>query len=221
MQARRFLQAAGGALCALAALLLIDCPLTPEGRQGGELPSGDSELYSELFEEPEGSPGTRVFLVNDPDLWGPYGSTLWYLTGSSQEPFAMLDLELTKFSGDGSAGFGAVLCHREDPGLGETMLVVMINTRQQFIIGEVVGTEFQAIVPWTDCAALAAGSAVNRLRVRREGEVFTVSFNGLEARSFRDEQAPQHLGGSDGLIAVISPLDRFPLTAVHVVFRQL
>jgi hypothetical protein len=217
MTIRRFPRAAWAAA---AVLLLSDCPLTPEEEEG-DIPDVAVEPQSELFVEQDGAPGTFVFLTNDPDLRGPYGCTLWALTESAQEPFMERELEVAKLSGEGSAPFGAVICHREDDVWGETMLVVMINANKKYIVGEVIGAEFKAIVPWADCEALFAGSAVNRLGVRREEEVFTVSFNGQEAFSFRDEEAPLHSGGADGLIVVISPLDRFPGTAVHVVFKEL
>jgi len=217
MSYKGFLRAA---CAALAAMFLSDCPLTPEDDETAGIPGGTIEQRSELFEENEGQAGIYVFLTNDLDLWGPYGCTLWALTGTQQQPFAVRELELTKLSGNRSAGFGLVLCHYRDEELGETMLVVMINTKRQFIIGEAVGAEFQAIVPWTDSPALFAGYTANRLRVQRDGEIFRVFLNGQPTASFRDENAPLHSGGADGLIVVISPLDRFPETPVHVVFKE-
>ena len=217
MSHKGFLRAA---CAALAAMFLSDCPLTPEGDGEAGIPGGTIEECSELFEEPEGQPGTFVFLTNDRDLWGPYGCTLWALTGTQQQPFAVRELELTKLSGNSSAGFGLVLCHYRDEDLGETMLVVLINTKGQFIIGEAIGAEFQTIVPWTHSPALLTGYNANRLRVQRDGESFRVFLNGQPAATFRDENAPLHSGGADGLIVVISPLDRFPETPVHVVFKE-
>jgi hypothetical protein len=205
----------------LAAALLSACPFTYEGREPAGVPGEDIEQRSDLFVPQQQNPGKRVFFTNDPDLWGPYGCTLWTLTGIRQEPFVQRGLALQKISGDAEAGFGAILCHRDDPEWGETMLVVLINTRKQYTIGEVTGTQFRYLLPWAECPALVAGYALNRLRVQSDGQKFQVYFNGLPACDFRDEEAPLHPGGDDGLIVVISPQDRFPQSGVHVVFEEL
>ncbi len=205
----------------LAALLLSDCPFTSERQESGGVPGEDIAQRSDLFVPQEESPGKYVFFTNDPDLWGPYGCTLWTLTETRQEPFVERGLALQKISGDASAGFGAILCRRDDPLWGETMLVVLINTRQEFTVGEVTGTQFQYLLPWAECPALVAGYALNRLRVRSDGQKYRVYFNGLLACDFQDTEEPLHPGGDDGLIVVISPQDRFPDTGVHVVFEEL
>jgi hypothetical protein len=214
------LHRAGAALLPLL-LLLSDCPLSRNATEGGAVPGEDGEQRSDLFVLQAGSPGRYVFLTNDPGLWGPYGYTLWTLTGACQRPFVSRELQLQKVSGDDSAGFGAVLCHEHDGLLGDTMLVLLINTRRQYTIGEVCGTQFRYLVSWSECPALLAGSALNRLRIERDGEAFRVFFNGLPACSFLDEEAPLHSQGEDGLLVVISPQDRFPKCPVHVVFQEL
>jgi hypothetical protein len=205
----------------LTAVLFSACPFTSERVRPGLFPGEDIEQRSDLFVPQGQSPGKYVFFTNDPALWGPYGCTLWTLTETRQEPFVQRNLALQKISGDASAGFGAILCRREDELLGETMLVVLINTRRQYTVGEVTGTQFQYLRPWAECPALAAGYALNRLRVQGDGESYSVYFNGVLACEFQDEEAPLHLGGDDGLIVVISPQDRFPQTGVHVVFEEL
>ncbi len=202
-------------------LLLSDCPLTRETMEDGTVPGEDGEQRSDLFVPQPGAPGKYVFFTNDPGLWGPYGYTLWTLTGARQQPFASRELQLQKISGDGSAGFGAILCHDRDELLGDTMLVVLINTHRQYTVGEVCGTQFRYLVSWTECPALLAGYAFNRLRVQRAGESFSVFFNDFPACSFQDEEEPVHSEGDDGLMVVISPQDRFPENGVHVVFQEL
>ncbi len=205
----------------LAVLLASACPFTSEKPEPGGVPGEDIQLRSDLFVAQEENPGKHVFFTNDPDLWGPFGCTLWTLSETSQEPFVERGLALQKISGDASAGFGAILCRRNDPLWGETMLVVLINTRRKFTIGEVTGTQFQYLLPWTECPALVAGYALNRLRVQNDGQKFRVYLNDVPACDFEDSEAPLHSGGDDGLIVVISPQDRFPETGVHVVFEEL
>jgi hypothetical protein len=217
MKIRRLLSGAS----LLAILILDSCPITPIPEEPGAVPDNDIALLSELFEQSKEDPRTRVFFTNDPALQGLYGSTAWTLTGSRQEPFAARELLLQKASGDGAAGFGILLCCRQDEQLGETMLVVLINTRRKYTVGEVTEAQFKYLVPWTECTALVEGKALNRLRVQSSGEGFSLYFNGILACSFQDEEEPLHPGGDDGLIVVISPLDRFPQTGVQVVFREL
>jgi hypothetical protein len=216
MMRRRFL---AWMAAALASLLLSACPLTREGEQD-VLPEETPEVRTELF-EPQTEAGTFSFLTNDPDLWGPYGSTLWALTGGPQQPFVARELELAKISGDESAGYGAIICHYSDAQGGETMIAVLINTKRQFLVGEITGASFKTILPWAESPALLAGyNAANRLRLEADGLGFSLLLNGQKAASFRDEEEPLHPGGADGLIVVISPLDRFPQTPVHVLFRE-
>jgi hypothetical protein len=218
MSRLRLLAAAG---LALAAVLLADCPLTREQGDRADIPEETPEVNTELF-EPQTEPGTFLFVTNDPALWGPYGSTLWALTGTGQQPFTARELELAKISGNESAGFGAVFCHYTDPERGETMIAVMINTKRQFLVGEITAASFETILPWGESPALLSGyNAANRLRLESDGSSFSLLLNGQPAASFADEEAPFHAGGADGLIVVISPLDRFPATPVHVLFREL
>lgn len=221
-------------LPALIAVLLLlmssGCPMTPAGFDGYE-PAIDAEFEqrSDLFVEDGEEPGSYEFFTNDPDLWGPYGYTLWALMdGERQEPFAARQVVLSKASGDGSAGYGVVICHYDtgDPELGETMLVVMINTKQKFLVGEVTGARFESIIWWTHTEKLTAGYNVpNTIRIEYDDgtSVFSLHVNGSEqaVATFRDEQAPFHSGGADGHIVVISPLDRFPQAPVHVLFTEI
>ena len=218
MKTGRLLRAA---VLLLAIALLSDCPFTSDTGAENEIPAEQIQQRSDLFVPQEDDSGKYTFFTNDPALWGPYGCTLWALTGTRQEPFAERGLAMQKISGDAAAGFGAILCHRDDQLWGETMLVVLINTRQEYTVGEVTGAQFQYLQPWAQCPALVAGYALNRLRVQSDGDGFSVYFNDALAGSFQDEEAPLHLGGDDGLIVVISPQDQFPETGVHVVFEEL
>ncbi len=207
----------------VAALLLAGCPITPRAGDEADLPEGGIEEHSELFVDDAGSPPTTVFQTNDPRFWGPYGCTLWTVRGSPQTPFASREVTAAKVSGDGSAGFGLVFCAYEsaDPLVGETMLVVMINTQRELIVGEVAAGQFRELVPWTFCAALKAGySQENTIGLAAASGEIVVTLNGSEAVRVRDEDPPLHEGGADGYLVVISPLDRFPEIPVHVVFRE-
>jgi len=178
----------------------------------------------DLFVDAEG--GGYELTTNDSAFWGPYGYTLWALKGAEQTPFTGREVSLCKTSGDDSAGYGIVICHYEDadPGIGETMLVVMINTNRQYIVGEVMGAEFTQIVAWTYSDRLLANKGqTNVVRVDYDGVLkeYILRLNGTEVKSFRDDEAPIHsAGGGNGYIAVISPLDEFPAVPVQVTFMD-
>jgi hypothetical protein len=210
-------------LCLLTlALLAAGCPgpYSP----GIDLPgvTGELEMNTDLFVEDNGHPGTFVFETNDSAYWSSSGYTLWAMDGVERDPFVSKTVRMYKSSGNNWAGYGLVLCHydTEDPAFGETMLVAMINNEGEYIVGEVVDGTFSAFLGWTICDALKKGSgAPNTIGIVLTGGVFSLSFNGVEAYTFRDDEAPLHAKGRDGFIVVISPQDRFPQTPVSVHFE--
>jgi hypothetical protein len=201
------------------AVLFTGCPSPTEKVPGPENPEGGQVAeHSELF-VPDG--GTVTFTTNDSAYWTENGFTLWAPTGGSQDPFSSLERTLTKSEGDGDAGYGLVFCHYDtgDSALGETMLVVMVNTKGKYIAGEVIGSTFTAFFPWTYSSSLASGLGVaNRLKVSFSVGEFVISLNNNEVKRFSDSEAPLHTQGADGYIVVISPSDSFPDHPVTVVF---
>jgi hypothetical protein len=176
-------------------------------------------MHSDLF-VPES--GNVTFTTNDPAYWTERGYTLWAPTGGSQSTFTLLERKLTKTEGDAYAGYGLVFCHYDtgDSALGETMLVVMVNTKGKYMAGEVVGSIFTAFFPWTYSSRLATGLGVaNRLKVTLSGGEFVIYLNDEEAKRFIDSEAPLHTQGADGYIVVISPSDSFPQHPVTVRFE--
>ena len=204
---------------------LAGCPITPETDRDEYDSTGVTiEEKSELFVE---SPlNITVFQTNDTGLQGPYGTTLWTSSGMSQDPLVSREVIARKITGDDDAGYGLVFCHYDtgDPAVGETMLVVMINTRCEYTVGEVIGAEFRAVVPWTGSAALSLGyNQNNTIRIEYDsvrGD-FSLLLNGVAVTTFRDDEPPYHTGGADGFVVVISPLDEFPETPVHVEFQEI
>ena len=104
------------------------------------------------------------------------------------------------------------------------MLVAMINTQREFIVGEVTGVSFSEIVPWTESGYLRMGyDQANVMKVTYDpGEKeFSLFLNGGLAAHFRDDSGPFHdAGGGNGYIVVISPRDDFPHDSVHVIFQE-
>ena len=196
------------------------CP-SPSGTTTGPSnpEAGQVAMRSDLF-VPDG--GNVTFTTNDPAYWTENGYTLWAPTGGSQSTFASLERKLTKTEGDGDAGYGLVFCHYDtgDSALGETMLVVMLNTKGKYIAGEVVGSTFTAFFPWTYTSTLSPGLGVaNRLKVTLSGGEFVIFLNDNEVKHFTDSEAPLHTQGADGYIVVVSPSDSFPRHPVTVQFE--
>jgi hypothetical protein len=216
------------AIPVVIAVLLTGCPQTPLPEQdpeaGGE--EGGVEKVDALFVPSTGDPATIVFKTNDTAYWGPYGYTLWTLTGDAEPAFNGREVVLNKVSGNDTAGYGVVFCCYDtgDASLGETMLVVMINTRREFIVGEVTGAAFTEIVPWTESENLFAGynqENIVKLSYNSAAAEFTLLVNNGEVAKFRDDIAPYHdNGGRSGYLIVISPLDSFPGSPVHVIFKE-
>ncbi len=211
-------------LALIAALLVLSgCPISPRGDEEPVPAAGGVEEHSELFVADDGSAETIRFETNDARYWGPYGYTLWTVRPAAQSPFVSREVTAAKESGDAAAGFGLVFCAYDsgDPLIGETMLVVMINTQREYIVGEVSGGSFRELVPWTACAWLKLGyGQENTIALSADSGEIVLSLNGAEAARFRDEDPPLHDGGADGYLVVISPLDRFPDVPVSVIFRE-
>ncbi len=204
-------------------VLLAGCP-APGGQYPDPTGPGAIQEVNDLFVDSGG--GAFTFTTNDDAYWGPYGYTLWALKGAAQTPFTSREVDVCKSSGAEFAGFGIVICHyaHPDPNIGETMLVIMINARQQYIVGEVAGAEFQEIVPWTTSSRLLATiGQTNTLRVEysEATKEFSLFINGDFVKSFTDEEAPFHTqGGNNGYIVVVSPLDDFPAVPVQAMFQE-
>lgn len=207
----------------LVSALAAGCPLpgswTPAD-EGGD--SGVIEESSALFEPVEGLPGVRDFWTNDTRYEGGDGHTFWTPVGDVLEPFREQAAALTKFCGNGRAGYGIVFCHGTAEDGRESMLTAMINTAGEFIVGEVTGAAFTALIPWTACSWLKTGyNQRNEVRVTLSDGTFALRLNGRATAEFEDSEPPFHETGRGGFIAVISPLDEFPESPVHVRFEEL
>ncbi|MCK4542793.1 MAG: hypothetical protein KAU17_11220 [Spirochaetales bacterium] len=200
-------------------LILTGCPFTTPGGgwDPGAIDDTDFQEAAVLFQEDEES-GDTVFMTNDNAYWGPYGYTLWAKKGDEENPFSEIEVKASKITGDDVAGYGIIFCQ-----YNETMLIVMINNRKEFIIGEAVSAEFTVIQEWTKTDHLREGyNQDNLIKVTYDSgtELFSLFLNGQNVLTFRDEKALFHSSGYYGYIVVISPMDEFPEIPVHVVFHR-
>jgi hypothetical protein len=210
------------ALCMM--IILLSCELTG-GRHYEKNESEDIviEYVNDLF-VPGENPDEIYFETNDNRYWSERGYTLWYLLEREDAAFDRREASLSKLSGSNTAGYGFVYCYGEDPYYGRTMLLVMINTVREYTIAEVIETEFDEIIPWTESPSLNAGYNQNNtieLTYDSENELYTLGLNGVEETTFRDDEAPFHTGGRHGYIVVISPLDEFPEVPVSCRFVEM
>lgn len=179
-----------------------------------------------LFAPRTGGQGERLvdFETSDVAYLSPDGHTLWSLNAGLQDVFATRRVSAAKLSGFGATGFGIVFCHHTSPRPSdETMLVVMINIEQEFIVGEAKGSFFSPLVEWTTSSALKRGyGQTNELIVRIDPEtrLFSLFLNGIKACDFAPSDPKYDLGGGNGYIVVLSQRENFPSAPVHVVFTE-
>ena len=198
--------------------LLTGCPVTPTPPEvKNPLDSPPIEENSSLFVE-EIDTGIISFETNDTKYTGEYGYTLWSQDDLVPDPFTHLNVTLKKISGNDAAGYGVVFGSHDD-----TMLVVLIDTQKEFIIGELTGNLFTELQPWTNSSNLIPGNnQENIIDISYNSGTgdYSLSFNGQTPVTFRDDEEPFHTFGKDGYIVVISPLDNFPNIPVSTTFKK-
>ena len=175
------------------------------------------EENSSLFVE-DGVTGVVEFTTNNTKYSEQFGYTLWSQEGLVSDPFTNLNVTLSKLSGNDVAGYGVVFGSHDD-----TMLVVLINTKKEFIIGELTGNLFTVLQSWDDTASLKSGyNQTNIIDITYDSGTgdFDLSLNGVPVTTFRDDDAPFHTQGKNGYIVVISPLDDFPNIPVSITFKK-
>ena len=198
-------------------IVLSGCP-SSSGGLNPDLPEGASvEKNSSLFVTDSGS-GVTSFSTNDTKYTGEYGYTLWTEGDTVYSPFTHLEVTLSKMSGNEDAGYGVVFCSHDS-----TMLLVLINIKKEYLIGELDGNVFSEIQGWEESSDLLSG--YNRTNVvdisldSGAGE-FSLGFNGGSPVTFRDDEEPYHTGGRNGYIVVVSPREDFPEVPVVLTFRD-
>ncbi|MCD6397836.1 MAG: hypothetical protein J7L71_09875 [Spirochaetaceae bacterium] len=199
-------------------VLITGCPTTSiTSKVKGPDDTVVIEANSELFILDEGT-GIISFTTNDVKYSGEHGYTLWTEESAVQDPFVHLNVSLNKTSGNEAAGYGVVFGSHDS-----TMLVVLINTYQEFIIGELTGNLFTELQSWEKDKSLKSGynkSNIIDISYNSGTGNFSLSFNGGEINSFRDDDEPFHLSGKNGYMIVISPLDNFPEMPVSITFKK-
>lgn len=206
--------------------ILLSCaPIGQSEPENPDVPFTEITESSEFFPLTENA-GEYEFFTNDKAFIKPYGMTFWAPVLAEQPLFTEIDISLSKISGNPYTGFGVVFCHglRGEP-LEATMLVLMINLNQEYIVGEVVKDRFNTLIPWTHSGSLHPGfNQENRVRISfNEGQSeFQIYINDMTVALdvFKDDEAPFHRGGTGGFITVISPRDKFPEIPVHVLFKN-
>lgn len=202
----------------LSIVLLTGCPATPA-------PSVINDLKDETVIEENSSffvkdeiTGVIDFTTNDTKYSGQFGYTLWTQEDEVYNPFSILNVTANKISGNDAAGYGVVFGSHDD-----TMLVVLINTMKEFIIGELTANLFTELQPWDNEPSLKSGyNQFNNIDITYNSvsRDFALSFNAGEAITFRDDEEPFHTYGKSGYIVVISPMDNFPNMPVSITFKK-
>lgn len=209
-----------GAVPVLLAVVIVlsGCP-SSSGGLNPVLPEGASvEKNSSLFVTDSGSSGVTSFSTNDTKYTGEYGYTLWTEGDTVYSPFIHLNVTLSKMSGNEDAGYGVVFCSHDS-----TMLLVLINIKKEYLIGELDGNVFSEMQGWEESSDLLSGyNQTNVVDISLDsgtGE-FSLRFNGGSPVTFRDDEKPFHTEGRSGYMVVVSPRDDFPDVPVSVTFTE-
>jgi len=199
-------------------VLITGCPVTPiEILVKGPDDTAVIEVNSELFIL-DNDTGIISFTTNDIKYSGENGYTLWSEETAVQDPFVHLNVTLNKTSGNEAAGYGVVFGSYDN-----TMLVILINTYQEFVIGELTGNIFTELQAWQKNENLKSGynkSNIIDITYNPSTKEYLFSINGISAVSFRDDDEPFHISGKNGYMVVISPLDDFPNAPASVTFKK-
>jgi hypothetical protein len=202
----------------LMIMITLGCPVTPgpsvvKDHDDAAVIEENSSLFVV-----DGATGVIEFTTNDTKYSEQFGYTLWAQEGGVSDPFTHLNVTLSKLSGNEDAGYGIVFCSYDD-----TMLVVLINTKKEFIIGELTGNLFTVLQPWNNATVLKSGyNQTNIVDITYDSgsREFDLNFNGVWITTFRDDNAPFHTHGKNGYIVVISPMDDFPNIPVSITFKK-
>jgi hypothetical protein len=210
----------------IAALLLSCSPSYHDPTDISLDPGSGGQVEETLFVNTTTTGGNPLIEFETADLayLSPYGYTLWSLKGPHADAFTSRRVMVDKTSGEAAAGYGVLFCHHaaSDPN-DEAMLIVMINTRQEYIVGEAQGGTFSRLIDWTYSSALKPGynqENIIQVDLDRPTRTFTLRLNGNEVNTFTPSTTTYELGGGSGYIVVISPRDSFPGTPVHVLFQE-
>jgi hypothetical protein len=209
--------------------LLVACACSspyPDPEPGPVGPENPIAQVDNLFNVSPTDPALFDFETNESAYISDFGYTLWALKAGPQSPFVSRTVVLNKISGSSlTAGYGIVFCHHASGSAAdERMLVVMINAKQEYIVGEAVGSSFSVIVPWTTSTYLNLGyQQDNAISVSLDSgtRVFSLAINGVSAvKTFSAMESDYDLNGGNGYLAVIVPQEKFPSVSVHITYKE-
>ena len=216
---------------AISILMLSSCMgsyTPPEAEEPPETPGGliqASDLFKEGTPDSDRNVTTHLY-TNDPAYWSMNGYTFWTVWGDEgiNDPYTERTVTMSKVKGNSQAGYGLVICEGVREVNGEevdTMLVFMINDEGSYAVGKVLDGKYESQVWWTRNAAIRPGlGAPNEITIRKNGEAFEVIVNGQVISEYVEGDEPRHMGGRNGYVAVISPLDKFPQNEVDIYYTE-
>lgn len=179
---------------------------------------GNITEATELF---SGNGEEFIFETNETKYLSDYGYTLWTLTECNEsESFNAIDVDVYKSSGNPGAGFGVVFCNQEIEGKNY-MLVVLINTKGQYLIGKVIDGNFQSFSQWKSSPYIRRGyGVVNNIKINYEDASFILRINGYEITKIKDSDHVVIKGSKSGYVAIIDRGESFPQVQVKIVYKK-
>jgi hypothetical protein len=225
--ADKFAACAAGLLLGLF-FLFFSCvsPYSADSDAGFDPEKTVFQSVNELFVKSDNDEHLTRFFTNDPKYHGPNGFTLW-TAGMEEDGELDREVIVSKSSGNNSAGYGLVICHkmRESEGTEKlVMLTVMINNRGQYAVGKVEDAAYKEIKPWTLANLGGQGNYLrmgsgqeNKIRVAYSGDnYYDLYVNGEKIDAFTEEAPFCEGKGQSGYVVVVAPGD----SAVDVLFWE-
>lgn len=193
-----------------------------DGLAGVDVREGTFAEETELFTESAASGGRKKYTLrtNDTKYISSNPVSVWKLTDTSTPYPEIVSADVSRQSGDGSAGYGIIFAARKKSG-NTYFLTVMINTRKQYMIGKYSAGTMTVMQDWKPSPRLKGGYGVqNNIRVTESGGTIFLYFNGSFVESFKDTSAPALSTGAHGYIVTIPPTEAFPSTFVEATFIE-
>ncbi len=191
---------------------------------GKEAVEATENVYTEntqFFELTQSANGikTYTFKTNDTAYIVPEGKTVTTITGTA--PATSASVTVLKRSGSPTAGYGIIFFYNKYNSK-EYMMIVMINTRRQYMVAKISDGTSVSIQDWTSSSSLRGGFGVqNTISISHASNgIYSVKFNGTQEMIFTDPSSPVIPYGTTGYVVSISPTEGFPKKSVEVTFTE-
>ena len=162
-----------------------------------------------------------VFETNNKSYLSSYGYTIWCLKKSNTNQDLFISAEVKKVCGSDKMGYGLVFSDFVTEQDKEKMQVILINTKGEYLIGEVENARFTVTKEWTNTSNLIQGyAAYNKISISydRGNNLFYLYFNDQQECTFspiiNDFNNTKY-----GFVATIAPDENIDSSSVKIEYK--